>query len=38
LLRGPSEHMLDEVERSLHDALCVIKVHIANTVFAMYGQ
>ena len=32
LLRGPSEHMLDEVERSLHDALCVIKVSCHNTV------
>ena len=32
LLRGPSEHMLDEVERSLHDALCVIKVSCRNTV------
>eukprot|EP00696_Hemimastix_kukwesjijk_P009228 gnl/Hemi2/21703_TR7231_c0_g1_i1.p1 gnl/Hemi2/21703_TR7231_c0_g1~~gnl/Hemi2/21703_TR7231_c0_g1_i1.p1 ORF type:complete len:554 (+),score=218.42 gnl/Hemi2/21703_TR7231_c0_g1_i1:48-1709(+) len=25
LLRGPSEFMLDEVERSLHDALCIVK-------------
>merc|ERR1719161_2082035 len=25
LLRGANMHMLDEVERSLHDALCVIK-------------
>ncbi len=32
LLRGPSEHMLDEVERSLHDALCVIKVSCRNPV------
>ncbi len=25
LLRGPNEFMLDEVERSIHDSLCVIK-------------
>jgi len=25
LLRGPSEQMLDEVERSLHDSLCIVK-------------
>merc|ERR1719337_50579 len=25
LLRGANMHMLDEVERSLHDALCAIK-------------
>merc|ERR1711988_1620529 len=25
LLRGANMHMLDEVERSLHDALCVVK-------------
>eukprot|EP00998_Keelungia_sp_KM082_P010243 NODE_643_length_1736_cov_104.649472_g633_i0.p1 GENE.NODE_643_length_1736_cov_104.649472_g633_i0~~NODE_643_length_1736_cov_104.649472_g633_i0.p1 ORF type:complete len:528 (+),score=157.77 NODE_643_length_1736_cov_104.649472_g633_i0:94-1677(+) len=31
VLRGPSEHILDEAERSLHDALCVLKAAIANT-------
>jgi T-complex protein 1 subunit alpha len=25
LLRGANDYMLDEVDRSLHDALCVIK-------------
>ena len=25
LLRGANMHMLDEVERSLHDALCAVK-------------
>lgn len=25
LLRGPNELMLEEVERSIHDSLCVIK-------------
>eukprot|EP00697_Spironema_sp_BW2_P007963 gnl/Spiro4/22423_TR11054_c0_g1_i1.p1 gnl/Spiro4/22423_TR11054_c0_g1~~gnl/Spiro4/22423_TR11054_c0_g1_i1.p1 ORF type:complete len:551 (-),score=65.06 gnl/Spiro4/22423_TR11054_c0_g1_i1:65-1717(-) len=25
LLRGPSSYMLDEMDRSLHDALCIIK-------------
>ena len=25
LLRGPNETMLDEIERSLHDSLCVLK-------------
>jgi len=25
LLRGPNYYMLDEIERSLHDALCVVK-------------
>jgi len=25
LLRGPNYYMLDEIERSLHDSLCVVK-------------
>ncbi len=25
LLRGPNEMMLEEVERSIHDSLCVLK-------------
>ena len=25
ILRGPNEMMLEEVERSLHDSLCVLK-------------
>lgn len=25
MLRGPNEYMIDEVERSVHDALCVVR-------------
>ena len=25
LLRGPNEYMIEEVERSIHDALCVVR-------------
>lgn len=25
LLRGPNDYMLDEMERSLHDAFCIVK-------------
>ena len=25
LLRGPNDYMLDEMDRSLHDALCIVK-------------
>ena len=25
ILRGPNDYTLDEVERSLHDALCVVR-------------
>jgi T-complex protein 1 subunit alpha len=25
LLRGPNETMIDEIERSIHDSLCVLK-------------
>jgi T-complex protein 1 subunit alpha len=25
ILRGPNEFMLDEMDRALHDALCVVK-------------
>ena len=43
ILRGPSDMYCDEMERSIHDALCVIKVgkpldsqirlaHLANTI------
>jgi len=30
ILRGSSIHILDEVERSLHDALCVLITTIKN--------
>lgn len=26
LLRGANDYMLDEMDRSLHDALCIVKV------------
>lgn len=25
MLRGPNEYMIEEVERSVHDALCVVR-------------
>jgi hypothetical protein len=25
ILRGANDYMLDEIERSLHDALCIVK-------------
>ena len=25
MLRGANEHMLDEIERSLHDGICMVK-------------
>ena len=28
ILRGPSDMYCDEMERSIHDALCVVKVSI----------
>lgn len=30
ILRGASNHILDEVERSLHDALCVLITTVKN--------
>jgi hypothetical protein len=30
LLRGANDYMLDEMDRALHDALCVIKVRRAK--------
>lgn len=30
VLRGASTHILDEAERSLHDALCVLKETVAD--------
>ena len=30
MLRGASSHLLDEAERSLHDALCVLSQVCAN--------
>ena len=33
ILRGANDFMLDEVERSLHDALCIVKRTLeSNTV------
>lgn len=31
ILRGASSHILDEVERSLHDALCVLVTTVKNS-------
>lgn len=31
VLRGAGTHILDEVERSLHDALCVLVSTVKNT-------
>lgn len=40
VLRGASSHLLDEAERSLHDALCVIvetvKVKLLKNIFYLY--
>lgn len=30
MLRGSSQHILDEAERSLHDALCVLVQTVKN--------
>jgi len=38
MLRGPNEYMIDEVERSIHDALCVVRrVLESGTVVAGGG-
>jgi len=37
ILRGSSQHMLDEAERSLHDALCVIMQTVKNTRTVLGG-
>ncbi|KAI8022767.1 T-complex protein 1 subunit beta [Camellia lanceoleosa] len=34
VLRGASNHVLDEAERSLHDALCVLSQEVAEKVQA----
>lgn len=31
VLRGSTQQILDEAERSLHDALCVLTTHIKNS-------
>ena len=31
VLRGASEHVLDEAERSMHDALCVLTQTVKET-------
>jgi T-complex protein 1 subunit beta len=36
VLRGASSHILDEVERSLHDALCVLISTVKN-LKVVYG-
>ena len=36
VLRGASTHILDEMERSIHDALCVLKTVVKDTR-AIYG-
>eukprot|EP00727_Mastigamoeba_balamuthi_P005769 m51a1_g1811 putative t-complex protein 1 subunit beta (536) ;mRNA; f:480604-483091 len=36
VLRGPSKHILDEAERSLHDALCVLSV-VSKQKRIIYG-
>jgi T-complex protein 1 subunit beta len=37
VLRGASSHILEEAERSLHDALCVIQATIRHPKFIMGG-
>ena len=37
LLRGPSEHMLDEISRSVHDALCACSKTLEANSFAPGG-
>lgn len=38
VLRGASSHILDEAERSLHDALCVLQVrkHRAGVFYSVF--
>lgn len=36
VLRGASSHVIDEVERSLHDALCVLVNTVTNSK-VVYG-
>jgi T-complex protein 1 subunit beta len=36
VLRGASTHIVDEAERSLHDALCVLITTVKNTK-VVYG-
>lgn len=37
ILRGANDHMLDEMERSIHDALCVIKRTLESNVVVAGG-
>jgi len=37
VLRGPTEHVLKEAERSLHDVLCVLSQTIANEKRIVFG-
>lgn len=32
ILRGANDYMLDEMERSLHDALCIVKRTLESNV------
>eukprot|EP00698_Gefionella_okellyi_P003507 TRINITY_DN13307_c0_g1_i1.p1 TRINITY_DN13307_c0_g1~~TRINITY_DN13307_c0_g1_i1.p1 ORF type:complete len:535 (-),score=160.65 TRINITY_DN13307_c0_g1_i1:31-1635(-) len=37
VLRGPGQHVLDEADRSLHDALCVLSQTVATDTRIVYG-
>jgi T-complex protein 1 subunit beta len=37
VLRGSSKHLLDEAERSLHDALCVLVKTVQNRSITLGG-
>jgi len=37
VLRGASCHILDEVERSIHDALCVLTTTVKNRLVVWGG-
>ena len=38
ILRGPSDMYCDEMERSIHDALCVVKVCINLFLYMAYTK
>jgi len=37
VLRGANEYMLDEMDRALHDSLCVVKRMLENSTFVVGG-
>jgi len=37
VLRGPGQHVLDEAERSLHDALCVLSQAVSSDTRIVFG-